>query len=382
MNFNHTEERQMLSETFTRYIREKYPLDKRIEAATSATGYRPDSWAELADLGIIGSLFTEADGGFGGDAFDITIVFEAIGQGLLLEPFLDTAILAGGAIAAAGSDAQKGLLEGIIAGTSIAGFAHYEPDSHYELEQVATSAKAQNGQWILNGSKAVVKHAEAADFFVVSARTAGDTNDAAGISLFIVPADTQGLSIKGYNTFDGGRAAELTLANVSLDASALLGAQDEAYPILEQVIGRGVLALSAEALGAMEVTKQTTVEYLQTRQQFGVPIGKFQALQHRMADLLIEIEQARSSVINAAAALDKDRQTRERALAAAKYTVGTVGRQVAEETIQMHGGMGMAWELALGHYAKRLVLIDHELGDADHHLDRYIRLGQQHAAKE
>ena len=377
MNFNHTEERQMLSDTLSRFIREKYSIEARNEAAVSAIGYQPEIWSALAEMGIIGSLFSEENGGFGGEGFDIAVVFEALGQGLVIEPFLDNAILAGGAIAEVGNDEQKGLLEAIIAGTKIAGFAHYEPDTHYELEKVTTTAQNNNGQWVLNGSKAVVKHAEAADFFVVSARTNGHSNDTDGISLFIVPKSTEGFTIQGYNTFDGGRAAELTLDNVTLEASALLGNEGEAYPSIEAVIGRGLLALSAEAVGAMEVAKQSTVEYLQTRQQFGVPIGKFQALQHRMAELFIEIEQARSSVINAAAALDKDRVTRERSLSAAKYTVGNVGRQVAEETIQLHGGVGMAWELALGHYAKRLVLIDHELGDADHHLGRYITLGKQ-----
>jgi len=191
-----------------------------------------------------------------------------------------------------------------------------------------------------------------------------------------VPADAPGVSIKGYNTFDGGRAAELDLSEVSLDKTALLGEIDNGFPVLEQVIGRGVLALSAESLGAMSVAKESTIEYLQNRKQFGVPIGKFQALQHRMADMLIEIEQARSAVINAAAAFNKDRLTRECALSSAKYTVGQVGRQVAEEAIQLHGGMGMSWELPLGHYAKRLIGIDHELGDADHHLGRYIAFGR------
>ena len=378
MNFNHTEERQMLADTLSRFIREKYTIESRNDAAASKIGYQPKIWSALADLGIIGSLFSEEDGGFGGDeismAFDIAVVFEALGQGLVIEPFLNNAILAGGAIAEAGTDQQKSLLAAIIDATNIAGFAHYEPDTHYELEKVSTTAEKQNGKWVLNGSKAVVKHAEVADFFVVSARSDGQHNDPAGISLFIIPADADGVSVQGYNTFDGGRAAELALKNVTLEASALLGTEGEAYPVLERVVGKGLLALSAEAIGAMEVAKQSTVEYLQTRQQFGVPIGKFQALQHRMAELFIEIEQARSSVINAAAALDKDRITRERALSAAKYTVGNVGRQVAEEAIQMHGGVGMAWELALGHYAKRLIFIDHELGDADHHLGRYIRL--------
>ena len=377
MEFIHTQERRMLSDTLRRFTLDKYDIDARNEAAVSKQGYRPEAWSELADLGIIGALFAESNGGFGGDAFDIAVLFEDIGRGLFVEPFLDNAVLAGGAIADAGSESQKQWLESIINGSKVVGFAHYEPDTRYELEQVETSGQYHADKWTLNGAKAVVRHAEAADLFVISARTSGSLNDQQGISLFIVPADSKGLSIRGYNTFDGGRAAELSLVDVTVDASALLGIKGEAYPVLERIVGRGLLALCSESLGAMEVVKKSTVEYLQSRQQFGVPIGKFQALQHRMAELFIEIEQARSAVINAAAALNKDRLTRERALSSAKYTIGCVGRQVAEEAIQMHGGIGMSWELPLGHYAKRLIGIDHELGDADHHLGRYIALSRE-----
>ena len=377
MDFNHTEERQMLAELLSRFVADNYDIKKRNEAAGSTTGYRPEILSELAELGVIGALFSQDNGGYGGDAFDIIVVFEAIGQGLMLEPLLESAILAGGAIAEAGTDIQKRLIDDITSASKVAGFAHYEPDSRYELEHVQMHAQNINEGWILNGVKAVVKHAEMADFLIVSARTSGGSEDQDGISLFIVPTDTKGLSMKGYGTVDGGRAAELTLVDVKLSQDSLLGEVNKGYPIIERIIGRGLLALTAESLGAMEASKQATVEYIQTRTQFGAPIGRFQALQHRMAEMFIEIEQARSAVINAAAAFNKDTITRERALAAAKYTIGTVGQLVAEETIQIHGGMGMAWELALGHYAKRLILIDHELGDADHYLERYISLNQR-----
>jgi len=366
----------MLADTLKRFVLDKYDFVTRTKAAESSTGYHQDVWAELCELGIVGALFTEQQGGFGGQAFDIAVVFEQIGRGLLLEPFLDRAILAGGAIAHAGDESQNKLVKAIINGRQVGGFAHYEPDSRYELDLVGTNARQQSGKWVLNGMKSVVRHAETADFFVVSARTGGRYDEQTGISLFIVPADTPGLEVSGYNTFDGGKAAELRLVDVSLESGALLGAEGDAFAVLEYVVGRGVLALCAESLGVMEVVKESTVEYLQSRRQFGVPIGKFQALQHRMAELLIEIEQARSAVINAAAALNKDRLTRETALSCAKYTVGCTGRQVAEEAIQMHGGMGMSWEMPLGHFAKRLISIDHEFGDADHHLGRYIALGR------
>jgi alkylation response protein AidB-like acyl-CoA dehydrogenase len=334
-------------------------------------------WQQFAELGVIGALFREEDGGFGGSGFDIAVVFEALGRGLVLEPFLGSAILAGEAIAAAGNASQKVLLEGIADGSTIASFAHDEPDTHYELTRVQARAERSGDGWVLNGAKSVVLQGEAADLFVVSARTSGDIDSQAGISLFLVPMESAGLDVLGTPTIDGGRVAELTLRDVRLDAGALLGEEGQGYAVLERAIGRGVLALCAESLGAMEAAKAATLDYLRTRKQFGAPIGRFQALQHRMADLLLEIEQARSAVINAAAALDADRITRERALSAAKASIGRIGTLVAEECIQMHGGIGMTWELPLAHYAKRLVMIDHQLGDEDHHLERYIALGRQ-----
>lgn len=233
---------------------------------------------------------------------------------------------------------------------------------------------------MLTGAKGVVDQAAQAAFFVASARVSGDADDAAGIGLFVVPADAPGVSLRDYRKIDGGRAAEVRFERVALPADAALGDRDgdgdAGAALLERVLGYGLLALSAEALGAMDVAKDATLEYLRTRRQFGAPIGSFQALQHRMADLLIEIEQARSAVINAAAQLDADRAVRERALAAAKYSIGRIGTLVAEESIQLHGGIGMTWELPLSHYAKRLVMIDHQLGDEDHHLARYIALSK------
>lgn len=380
MNFEHTQERLMLADSLNRFITEQYDFTTRDHIAKSAQGFSTDMWRRFAELGVIGALFREADGGFGGAGFDIAVVFEALGRGLVVEPLLGSAILAGEAIAAAGSEVQKTLLADIISGSKILSFAHDEPDSHYELARVRTRAVFSDGEWVLNGAKAVVQQGEHAGLFVVSARTAGAIDDEAGISLFLVPADTPGLEVRGCPTIDGGRVAEILMNGVHLRADALLGAENQGYVTLELATGRGVLALCAEALGAMEVVKTATLDYLRTRKQFGALIGSFQALQHRMADLLLEIEQCRSAVINAAAALDAERITRERALAAAKATIGRVGALVAEESIQLHGGIGMTWELPLAHYAKRLVMIDHQLGDEDHHLQRFIALGRQVAA--
>lgn len=375
MNFVHTDERRMLADTLDRFIAEQYGFETRDRIAGSDTGLSPEHWRQLAEIGAIGALFTEADGGFGGAGFDIAVVFESLGRGLVVEPFLG-ALVVGRAIAEAGTEGQKQALAGLIDGSTIAALAHDEPGSHYELAHVATRADKEGAGWVLNGSKAVVQQGEQAGLLLVSARTSGAVDAEDGISLFLVPADAKGVSRRGYRKIDGGRAAEVVLDGVTLGAEALLGDQGQGCALLERAVGYGVLALCAEALGAMEVTKTHTLDYLRTRKQFGVPIGSFQALQHRMADVLLEIEQARSAVINAAAALDAERLTRERALSAAKYSIGRIGSLVAEEAVQLHGGIGMTWELPLAHYAKRLVMIDHQLGDEDHHLARYIALGR------
>ncbi|MCD0504321.1 acyl-CoA dehydrogenase family protein [Bordetella petrii] len=374
MNFDHTEDRRMLADMLKRFVAEQYRFAVRDRIAGSPEGYSQEFWQRYAELGAIGALFGEADGGLGGSGFDIAVVFEALGRGLVVEPFLD-ALMAGDAIAAAGTPDQKQALETLLGGAMVAALAHAEPGAGYEMARVQTRAVPQGDGWRLDGAKAVVAQAEQASLFVVSARTAGGEADQEGISLFLVPAGTPGLQVQGYPLIDGGRAGDLALDGVQLGAQALLGQAGTGHAVLERALGKGLLALCAEAVGAMDAARDATLEYLQTRKQFGVPIGRFQALQHRMADVLLEIEQARSAVINAAAQLDNpDRGTRERALSAAKFTIGRTGTLVAEECIQLHGGIGMTWELPLAHYAKRLVMIDHQLGDEDHHLARFIAL--------
>jgi alkylation response protein AidB-like acyl-CoA dehydrogenase len=376
MNFEHTEDRRMLADSLNRFIAEQYTFEARDRIAKSEQGFSTRIWEQFAELGVIGALFREEDGGFGGGGFDLAVVFEALGRGLVVEPVLG-AVMAGEAIAAAGSEAQKEQLAGIIAGSTVAALAHDEPGTHYELAHVQTRAERSGEGWLLNGAKAVVPQGEQADLFVVSARTGGADDDEAGVSLFLVPAKTKGLYVRGCPAIDGGRVAEVVFDGLKLEGAALLGSEGQGYPALERAVGRGLLALCAESLGAMEAAKAATLEYLRTRKQFGQLIGSFQALQHRMADLLLEVEQARSAVINAAAAIDgEDRVARERALSAAKASIGRIGTLVAEESIQMHGGIGMTWELPLAHFAKRLVMIDHQLGDEDHHLQRYAQLGR------
>ncbi|OLL30497.1 pimeloyl-CoA dehydrogenase small subunit [Burkholderia sp. SRS-W-2-2016] len=374
MNFQHTEDRRMLADTLNRFVSEQYGFATHDAIARSAQGFSTELWARFAELGVIGALFDEASGGYGGSGFDIAVVFESLGRGLVVEPFLDTLIV-GRALARSGSDAQQALVASLIDGSRIVALAHGEPDSHYELSRVTTRVQRDGNGWTLNGAKAVVQHGEHASHFLVSARTSGDEDDETGISLFLVARDAAGVGVRGYRKIDGGRAAEVSFDNVRLGDDALLGPADQGFATLEYAVSCGVLALCAEAVGAMDVAKDYTLDYLRTRKQFGVPIGSFQALQHRMADLLLEIEQARSAVINAAAALDGDRHARERAASAAKYSIGRIGTLVAEECIQLHGGIGMTWELPLAHYAKRLVMIDHQLGDEDHHLERFVALG-------
>ncbi|MGU3391695.1 acyl-CoA dehydrogenase family protein [Sphingomonas sp. M1A8_2b] len=360
MNFEHTDDRRMLADTLVRALRDGYPIDTRNAGAYSEAGYDPAVWTQLTELGIVSALFDEAAGGFGGSGFDIMVVFEALGRELVVEPFLG-ALMAGRALAKAGGHDET--LAGIVSGETIAAFAHEDGATP------VTATKSGDG-WALSGTKAVVPQAGAASVFVVTVEQDGDP------LVLLVPADTAGVSVRSFNVVEGGAAGDVTFENATLGADARVGGEGQGQAIVDAAVGAGLLALSAEAVGAMDFVKEATLGYLRDRKQFGVPIGKFQALQHRMATVLLEIEQAQSAVINAASAFDgDDAKARARALAAAKYTIGRTGALVAEESIQLHGGIGMTWEYAVSHYAKRLVMIDHQLGDEDYHLQRYIALG-------
>ena len=375
MNFEPTDERRMLDDALRRFLAQHYGFAQRQRIAESGTGHSAAMWQHFTELGALGALFAEADGGLGGSGFDIALVFEALGGAMVLEPLL-ASLMSAAALAQAQTASQHALRRAIVSGDTLAVFAHTEPDARHEAAYVTTCARPADAGWRLDGLKCVVRHAEQADAFLVSARTAGAAEDAAGISLFVVPATTRGVALRGYPLADGGRGADILLDGVQLPADALVGAEGQALAAIERATGAGMLALSAQGLGAMEAAKTLTLDYLRTRQQFGRPIGDHQALQHRMVDLWLGIEQSRSAVINAANAwLSTDRTVRERALSAAKATIGRVGTRVAEECIQMHGGIGMTWELPLAHLAKGLVMADHMLGDEDHHLARYASLG-------
>ena len=364
----------MLRDALRRLLRDRYDAKTRNRIQDEERGFDPAIWQALADMGVIGALFGEERGGYGGGAFDLALIFEELGRAGALDPLLDTGVLAGGLLADLGSPEQREPLAEVIAGRLQMAFAHGEPQSRYDLERVETRAWRKGGGFVLRGQKAVVVNGAAAGYLVISARSWGNVADEDGISLFLVAADAPGLTFRDYPLMGGGRAAELELEDVHLGPRALLGAEGGAFPAIEARAAAATVALCAEAVGAMEAARALTVDYLRTRKQFGQPIGRFQALQHRMADLLIEIEQARSAMLNVAGNLAQPRGVRELHVSAAKNLIGRAGRLVAEEAIQMHGGIGMTREYDIAHHAKRLVMIDHRLGDSDHHLARFMRL--------
>jgi alkylation response protein AidB-like acyl-CoA dehydrogenase len=373
MDFTHTDERRMLQDSLRRFLADKYSTESRNAIGGDPRGFSNEIWAGLAELGVIGALFTEDEGGFGGGGFDIMAVFEEMGRAGALDPLLETALLGGGLVADLGTPEQKALVEEVIGGARQMAFAGLEPGGRYDLDHVTTRAERRDGGWALTGQKAVVTNAPAADTLVVSARE-GDGDGAEGIRLFLVDKDASGLSMRAYGLTGGGRAAEVALDGA--DAALLGGDGAGAWEALERRAAQAVAALCAEAVGLMDAAAALTADYLKTRKQFGQPIGKFQALQHRMADLMIEVEQARSAAINVAGHLHRERDLRERHVSAAKNLVGRAARQVAEESIQLHGGIAMTQEYELAHLAKRLVMIDHRFGDSEHHLDRFLRLSE------
>ena len=371
MNFTHTEERQMLADMASRFVRERYTIDARHKAAASDEGYDGATFVEMAELGLVGALFPEEAGGFGGAGHDIAVVFEALGSGLVVEPFLAT-LLAGTCLADTG---QAELMEEVVSGATRVTLAYTEPSSRYDLGHVTTKAVEADGEWRLTGHKAVALNADTADKLVVTARISGDDHDGQGIGLFLVDAVAEGVERRPYPTVDGYRMADVFLRDTP--ATQIAG-QGQALAILERAVARATLAVGAEALGAIEVAIALTLDYLKTRKQFGVPIGRFQALQHRMADMMIEREQIRSAVINAAGHIDGDE--RDFHISVLKNLVGRSGRMIAEEAIQMHGGIAMTWEYAVGHFSKRIVMIDHLFGDVDYHLERVMRRSRKTAA--
>jgi pimeloyl-CoA dehydrogenase small subunit len=380
MDFDFTEEQRLLDETVRRLVKDEYTFEKRKTYLAEPDGFSRKLWARYAELGLLGLPFAESEGGFGGSAVDTMIVMESFGRGLVLEPFLTTVVLGGGLVTLAGTPAQrKANLPAVAAGKRRLAFAHGERHARYMLSDVESTARRDGSGFMLDGKKGVVLHGASADKFIVSARTAGGSRDKGGIGLFLVDAKAKGVSARGYPTVDGLRAAEVTLERVRIDSDAVLGQPDGGYEAIERTVDRAIAALCAEAVGIMETLNATTLEYLKTRKQFGVPIGSFQALQHRMADMMVEQEQAKSMAVLAALSADlDDARERRRVIAAAKVQIGKSGRFVGQQAIQLHGGIGMTDEYVAGHYFKRLTMIDQTFGDVDHHLDRFseVSLGR------
>lgn len=378
MDFRLNEEQQMLQDTVARLVRGEYSFEKRLEFSETDAGFSEDFWKQLGELGLTAVPFSEELGGFGGGGVEVQSVMTELGKGLCLEPYLQSVILAGGLIGQSGNDSQKEQwLAGIAAGELKAAVGLQEPQSFYNLNDVETRAEKNGEGYVLNGRKAVVIGGQCADLILVSARTAGSSRDSDGISLFAISPETAGVERRVYPTIDGSKGCDITLNNVQIGADALLGNEGQASDAIEYQAGRAIAALCAEAVGVMEVANELTLDYLKQRKQFGVPIGKFQVLQHRMVDMMSELEQARSMAILAASVADEEQSDeRRRILAAAKNVIGRSGQFISEKGIQSHGGIGMTWEYNFAHYAKRLVMINHQLGDDDFHLERYATLLQ------
>ena len=374
MDFNFSSEQEQLRDTVNRLIEREYEFNKQRHAIIhSAAGYSEKVWASMAEIGVLGIGIDEAHGGFGGNAIDTMIVMEALGRSLVVEPYLATVVLGANLIQLAGSDAQKSsLLPQIVAGNLKLAFAYSETGTRYDLKRIATVARKEGAGYVLNGEKIIVLHGNIADKIIVSVATAGALHDGQGMALFLVDAKTSGLNITGYRTIDNQRAANLHFDNVRVSADAMLGSSEDNLAIVEQVMDIATTALIAESVGAMEALQKSTLEYLKTRRQFGVPIGKFQALQHRMVDMLMYVEQSRSMAYLAAVKVQSnDVAERQRVVSAAKNAIGRYGRLIAQEAVQMHGGMGITDELSASHYFRRLTAIGATFGDADHHLSRF-----------
>jgi pimeloyl-CoA dehydrogenase small subunit len=378
MDFDLSSEQTQLKDGVERLVAATYgSLEQRKAQGAGPLGFSEKSWAQFAEMGLLGIPFTEEEGGFGGGPVETLVVMEALGKGLALEPYLATVVLGGGAVRLGGSDELKQrIIPGIVEGSSRLALAFTEKQSRYDLNDVATTARKAGGGFVLEGAKSVVINGDSAQHLVVSARTSGNRRDRGGISLFLIAADAPGVKIHGYATQDGGRAAEVALSGVQVGADELIGPLDQGLPILERVCEFAIAALAAEAVGIMEALHGLTVEYLKTRQQFGAPIGNFQVLQHRAVDMLIALEQARSMAAYAAMMVEHDDAAeRGAALSAVKVQINRSCRIVGQEAVQLHGGIGMTMEYLGAHYFKRLTMIESLFGDTAHHLRRVDAAG-------
>lgn len=377
MDFDLSEEQRLLKESVDGLLKASYDFDQRKKYAAETGGWSKSLWGKLAEQGLLGLPFSEEDGGFGAGAVETMIVMEAFGKALLLEPYLPTVVLGGGFLRRGGSAAQrKAHIPGIIDGSKTLAFAQLEKNSRYDLGDVSATAKKKGDGYVIDGEKFVVLNGDTADTLIVTARTSGGRRDRNGVGIFLVPGNAKGVSKKAYPTQDGLHAADVSFMGVEVGSDAVIGDPGNGLPLVEQVVDDARIALCAEAVGAMDESLKSTVEYLKTRTQFGVPIGTFQVLQHRAADMFVAVEQARSMAMFATMAAEfDDAKERANAVAAAKVQIGKSAKFVGQQAIQLHGGVGMTMEYKIGHYFKRLTMIEATFGDTDYHLRRVTERG-------
>ncbi|MFT4653141.1 MAG: alkylation response protein AidB-like acyl-CoA dehydrogenase [Patiriisocius sp.] len=375
MNFNLSDEQNMLKDSVARFVQDEYDFDSRRASAASELGFNPANWQTFADLGWLSIPFDEEHGGFGGGATDVMAVMEEMGKGLVVEPFVATVLMFGGLLNKSGNAALKDTnIEQIIDGSLQGAFAYLERQSRFELADVKTHAKRDGDYFILNGEKTVVSNGVAANKVVVSARTSGGQCDEEGITLFLIDSDAQGLERTAYRLMDGQLVANIKLTNVRVAADHVVGGVDQGYTLIEAVVAEVIIALCAEAMGIMQKLNATTIEYTKTRKQFGVAISSFQALQHRMVDMFMAGEQAKSMLYRAVCAAESGADDLDKNIAALKVMIGRNGKLIGDEAIQLHGGMGITDELDVGHYVKRLMMINTTFGDADYQQQKFNRL--------
>ena len=375
MDFSFTSEQDMLRDTVAKLVAQQYDFDTRRKVAKSDAGWRPEMWSQFAELGLLGASFTEAEGGFGNGPIEAMIISEEFGKGLVIEPYLQTVVIGGNFLRHGGTDAQKEeLIAGIIGGETRFAFAYSEPKSRYDLHDISTTAKKDGAGYVLNGHKAVVIGAPFATHLIVTARTSGGQRDTSGVSVFIVPKGAKGVTTRDYPTVDGLRASEVYFENVSVGADAVIGKVDGGLPLVEKVVDNAIAALCAEAVGCFKVLNEATISYAKQRKQFGQPIANFQVLQHRMVDMFMAAEQAASMTYMVTLKLDEADKARKMAASAAKVQIGKAGKLISQDAVQIHGGMGMTDELNVGHFFKRVTMIESQFGNTDWHLRRYTEL--------
>lgn len=378
MDFTFTDEQQMLRDAVAGFLAARYDLEKSRAAVKTGAGWQPEIWRGLAELDILGLTLPEAAGGSGGGPVESMIIAEELGRALVVEPYVDTVVVGGGLLRRSGGERAQALLSQITEGAARIAFAALEPGSGEARHDVSVTARRDGAEWVLDGAKIVVTSLPIATHLIVSARTAGERRDRDGISLFLLEFDPSappaGVEVHKYRTIDDRVAADLTFSDFRVPADALLGEEGQAWPVIDATVDDAIAAVASEAVGLMRKVLDDTVEYTKQRQQFGVPISSFQALQHRMVDMLIELEQSVAAAYLAAYALEAEPAERARAISAAKVTIGRATRLLGQESVQLHGAMGMTEELAIGHYFKRLTAIEYEFGSSSDHLARYIAL--------